>query len=69
MTNLLIMQENEFSGTISMYPTPMQQLCIHVDKLITSNSQICFPVPYLSSHANYSHMPNVPQGRTSPGLF
>ena len=43
----------------------MQPLCTHVDKLVTSNFQICFPAPYLSLHAKYSH---VPLGRTSPGL-
>ena len=65
MRNLLIMQENEFSGTISMYPSTMQPLCTHVDKLVTSNFQICFPTTYLSLHAKYSHMP---RDRTSPGL-
>ena len=48
MKNLLIMQENEFSGTKSMYPSTMQHICTHVDKLVTSNFQICFPAPYLS---------------------
>ena len=57
MKNLLIMQENEFSGTISIYLSTMQPLCrpTHVDKLVTSNFQICFPAPYLSLHAKYSH--------------
>ena len=70
MKNLLIMQENEFSGTISIYPSTMQPLCrpTHVDKLVTGNFQICLPAPYLSVHAKYSHMPNMPRGRTSPGL-
>ena len=62
------MQENEFSGTTSMYPSTMKPLCTHVDKLVTSNFQICFPAPYLSLHAKYSHMPNMPRGRTSPVL-
>ena len=44
----------------------MQPLCTHVDKLVTSNFQICFPAPYLSLHTKYSHMPNMPRGRTSP---
>ena len=48
-----------------MYPSAMRPLCTHVDKLVTSNFQICFPSPYLSLHAKYSHMP---RGRTSPGL-
>ena len=65
MKNLLMMQENEFSDTISMYPSKVQPLCTHVDKLVTSNLQICSPVPYLSLHAKYSHMPNMPRGRTS----
>ena len=68
MKNLLIMQENEFSGTITMYPSTVQPLCTHVDKLVTSNLQIGFTAPYLSFHARYSHMPNMPPGRTSPGL-
>ena len=62
------MQENKFSGTLSMYHSTVQPLCTHVDKLVTSNLQICFPAPYLSLHAEYSHMPNMPLGRTSPGL-
>ena len=62
------MQENDFSGTISMYPSTVQPLCTHVDKHVTSNLQICFPAPYLSLHAKYSHMPNMPRGRASPGL-
>ena len=68
MKNLLIVQENESSGTISMYPSTMQPLCTHVNKLVTSNFQICFPAQYLSLHAKYGHMLNMPQGRTSPGL-
>ena len=56
MENLLIMQENEFSGNISMNPSTMQPLCTYVDKLVASNFQICFPAPYLSLHAKYSHM-------------
>ena len=68
MKNLLIMQETEFSGAISMYPSTKQLLCTHVDKLVTSNFQICFPAPYLILHAKYSHMLNMPLGRTSPGL-
>ena len=39
-----------------------------VDKIVTSNFQICFPAPYLILHGKYSHMPNMPRGRTSPGL-
>ena len=61
MKNLLIIQQNDFSGIISMHPSTMQPLCTHVDKLVTSNSQICFPAPYLSSHAKYSNMPNMPR--------
>ena len=68
MKNLLTMQENEFSGIISMDPSTVQPLCTHVDKLATSNLKICFPASYLSLHAKYSHMPNMPRGRTSPGL-
>ena len=48
MNNLLIMQENEFSSTISMYPSTMQPLCTHAGKLLTSSFQICFPAPYLN---------------------
>ena len=68
MKTLLIMQENEFSGTISIYPSTMQPLCTHADKLVKSNFQTCFPAPYLSLHAKYSRMPNMPRVRTSPGL-
>ena len=69
MKNLLIMQGNEFSGTITMHPSSMQPLRTHVDKLVTSNFQIWFPAPHLSVlHAKYSHMSNMPQGRTSLGL-
>ena len=48
MKNLLFMQENEFSGATSMYPSTMQPLYTHLNKLVTSNFQICFPAPYLS---------------------
>ena len=68
MKNLLIMQGNESSGTITMHPSSMQPLRTHVDKLVTSNFQLCFPAPHLSLYAKYSHMSNMPQGRTSPGL-
>ena len=68
MKNILIMQETEFSGTISMYPSTMQPLCTHVDKVVTSNFQICFQLHILVYMLNYSHMPNAPQGRTSSGL-
>ena len=47
MKNLLFLQENEFSGTTSMFPSTMQSLCTHVNKLVTSDFQICFPAPYL----------------------
>ena len=36
-----------------MYPSTMQPLCTHVNQLVTSNFQICFPDPYLSLHAKY----------------
>ena len=68
MKNLLFMQENEFSGATSKYTSTMQPWYTHVNKLVTSNFQICFPAPYLSLHAKHSHMPNMPRGRTSPGL-
>ena len=68
MKNLQIMQENEFSVTIWIYPSTMQHLSTHLDKLVTSNFQICFPAPYLSLHAKYSHLRNMPRGRTSTGL-
>ena len=68
MKNLLFMQENELSGATSMYPSTMQPLCTHVNTLVTSNFQICFPASYVTLHAIYSHMPNMPRGRTSPGL-
>ena len=66
--HLLIMQENEFSGTISIYPSTMQPLCrpTHVDKLVTSNFQICFPAPYLSLHAKYSHCRTYPEAELGP---
>ena len=62
------MQENEFSGTISIYPSTMQQLCrpTHVDKLVTSNFKICFPAPYLSLHAKYSHCRTCPEAKLAP---
>ena len=49
------------SGTISMSPSSMQPLVTHVDKLVTSNFQVCFPSLYLSSNAKYSHMANMPE--------
>ena len=63
---ILIMQENEFSGAISMYHSTMQALCTHVNKLVASNFKICFPAPYLSLHAKYSHMPNMPEAELAP---
>ena len=68
MKKILIMQVNEFSGTISMHPSTMQPVCTHVDKLVTSDFKLCFPAPYLSLHAKYCHMQNMPRGRTNPGL-
>ena len=49
-----------------MYPSTVQPLCTHVDKLVTSNLQICFPAPYLSLHAKYSHMPEAKLAPVSP---
>ena len=62
------MQENEFSGTISIYPSTMQPLCrpTHVDKLVTSNFQICFPAPYLSLNAKYSLCRTCPKAKLAP---
>ena len=31
----------------------MQPLCTHVNTLVISNFQICFPAPYLSLHTKY----------------
>ena len=56
MKKFLIMQENELSGTIPMYPSTMQPLCTHVDKLVTSYFQICFLV----------YMLNIATCRTCP---
>ena len=51
-----------------MHPSKMQPLYTLVNKLVTTDVQICFPTPYHNRHAKYSHMPNMPQGRTSPDL-
>ena len=59
MKNLLVIQENEFSVTNSMHPSEMQPLNTHVNKLVTSDVQICFPAPYFNLRAKYSHMPNM----------
>ena len=68
MKKLLVIQENEFSITKSMHPSKMQPLFTHVNKLVTNDIQIRFRTPYLNPHAEYSHMPNMPRGCTSPGL-
>ena len=62
MKNLLIMQENEFSGSISIYPSTMQPLCrpTHVDKLVTSNFQnVSRPhiLVYMLNIASAEHAP------------
>ena len=57
MKKLPIMQENGFSGTIAMYPSTMQPLCTHVDKLVTSNFQLHILV----------YMLNIATCRTCPG--
>ena len=52
-----------------MFASTMQPLCTYVEKLVTSNFQICFQAPYLSLHAKYSHMPNMPRAaELAPGL-
>ena len=67
MRNLLIMQENEFSGTISMCPSTMQPLSTYV----ANSSQV------ISKYVSQPHIlvymlniatlvPNMPRGRTSP---
>ena len=68
MENLLVIQENEFSVTKSTHPSKMQPLYTRVNKLVTSDVQICFPALYLNLHAKYSYIPKMLQGRTSPGL-
>ena len=37
MKNFLFIQENELSGATLMYPSTMQPLYTHVNKLVTSN--------------------------------
>ena len=54
------MQENEFSGKISMYPSTMQSLSTHVDKLVTSNSK------YVSQPHILVYMLNLATCRTCP---
>ena len=56
------MQENEFSGTISMCPSTMQPLCTHVDKLVTSD----FQIPYVSQPNILVYMLNIATCRTCP---
>ena len=68
MENLFVIQENEFSVAESMHHSQMQPLYTNVNKLVTIDVQISFPAPYLNLHAKYSHMPNMPRGRTSPDL-
>ena len=59
MENLLVIQEDEVLITKSMHPSKMQPLYTRVNKLVTSDVQICFPAPYLNLHAKYSHIPNM----------
>ena len=54
MKNLLVIQENELLITKSMHPSKMRPLYTHVNKLVTSDVQICFPAPYLNLYAKYS---------------
>ena len=51
-----------------MHSSKMQPLYTHVNKLITSDVQICLLAPYLNLHAKYSHMPNMPRGLTTGAL-
>ena len=51
MENLLVIQENKFLVTKSKHPSNMQPLYTRVNKLVTSDVQICFPAPYLYLHA------------------
>ena len=68
MDHLLVIQEIEFSVTKSMHPSKLQPFYTHVNTLVTSDVEICFPAPYLNLHAKYSHMPNMPAGLTGLGL-
>ena len=61
MVTFLIIKEIEFWATKSTHPSKMRQL-------VTSDVKICFPASYLNLHAQYSHLPNMPQGGTSSGL-
>ena len=49
-----------------MHPSKMQPLYTHINKLVTSGLQICFPAPYLNLHAKYSHMLNMPEAILAP---
>ena len=44
----------------------MQPLYTHVNTLVTSDFQICFPALYLNLHAKYSHMTNIPGAVLAP---
>ena len=56
------MQENKFSGTKSMYPSTMQPLCTHVDKLVTSR----LISKYVSQPHILFYMLNIATCRTCP---
>ena len=68
MENLLIVKKYELWVTKSTHLLKMQPFYAHANKLIASDVKICFPALYLNLHAQYSHMANMPQGGTSPGL-
>ena len=55
--NLLIMQENEFSGTISMYPSTLQPLCTNWSQIISK---------YVSQPHILVYMLNISTCRTCP---
>ena len=52
-----------------MYPSTMQPLCTHVNQLVTSNFQICFPAPYLSLHAKYEGLDGGGGGGGGGGVW
>ena len=41
-------------------------LCTRVNKLVTSDVQLCFPAPYFNLHAKYSHMPSCLEAAVAP---
>lgn len=68
MKNLLTKRKNDLFGPKRQTPSQRVHICCYVNNIVIRDVTILMTTLNVGSRALYNQLPNMPRGRTSPGL-